>query len=188
MTDSELKALLTSLVVDYKHAKATLRQERIKLKEAKAHEGVVLSAQRLAQEAASQIQQRVHEHVATIVTRCIQAVFPEPYGFEILFTKKRGKTEAEMKFTLDGNRIDPMEQSGGGLLDVAALALQVAKLTMDRPPHRLFLGLDEPFKWIDKANLPRVAELLLALAEDMKIQIVMVTHIEELMVGKVVKL
>jgi DNA repair exonuclease SbcCD ATPase subunit len=50
------------------------------------------------------------------------------------------------------------------------------------------LILDEPFKFVSAGNLARVRQLLESLSEEMNIQILMVTHLDELKIGKVIEL
>lgn len=139
--------------------------------------------------AAVKLQQQVHDQVATVVTRCVKAVFGKAApDFRIVFEKKRGKTQARLVFVQDGQEIDPQDGDAGGLLDVAAFALRLAALRLSSPRVRQLLVLDEPFRHLDKTRQPRAAELLLTLARELGVQIVLVTHSEELKVGKVVEL
>lgn len=48
--------------------------------------------------------------------------------------------------------------------------------------------MDEPVKMLSRQYTERMGDLLLTLAEEMGIQIVMVTHNEDLQIGKVVRL
>ena len=72
--------------------------------------------------------------------------------------------------------------------EVAALALRLAALVLGLPPAQKVLVLDEPFRGVSDANLPRVAELLKTLSADMGVQFVISTHSEMLKLGKVVEL
>lgn len=137
---------------------------------------------------AQTVQEKAHEQIAGVVTRCLEAVFEEPYEFRIVFEKKRGKTEARLTFFRDGHELDPMDQSGLGVVDVGAFALQLSDLLLRRPRRRKLLVMDEPFRHLSRDNAERVRDLLLTLSKEMSVQFVMVTHSEELAVGKVVRL
>jgi DNA repair exonuclease SbcCD ATPase subunit len=145
-------------------------------------------AQGIAQLVAQQIQSQAHNQIADIVSKCLEAVFDEPYQFVIQFERKRGRTEAKLFFKRGDVEVDPLTASGGGVVDVASLALRVACLSLSRPPVRKVLILDEPFKMLSMGLRSRVRVLLEGLAEDMGIQIVMVTHDPQLRAGKVVRL
>lgn len=145
------------------------------------------SARRLLQLVASAVQQRAHGQVASVVSRCLEAVFDDPYEFEIDFVEKRGKTEAEMLFKRGGNLVDPMSASGGGVVDVASFAARVARLMLSRPVRRRLLVLDEPFRFVSRDLRPRVRELIEKLSAEIQMQFVLVTHDFQLAVGKVVE-
>jgi len=162
-------------------------EEESRLK--KAQQGIldVEQAQRIVQTVAQTVQQQAHEQIASVVSRCMEAVFDDPYEFKIVFEQKRGKTEAKLTFVRNEMEIDPMTASGGGVVDVAAFALRLACLIMSRPQKRRLLVMDEGFRFLSRDLRPRVKELLLTLAKEMQIQFVMVTHDEILTVGKVVE-
>jgi len=148
------------------------------------------TAQELAQQVAQAIQQQAHDQIAEVVSRCLSAVFDEPYVFRIHFERKRGRTEARLVFEREGMEVDPMTASGGGVVDVAAFALRLSCLILNKPPLRRVLILDEPFRFVSEQGeyQSRVRELLETLAREMGVQFIMVTHINELKAGKVVEL
>ena len=148
----------------------------------------VLEAQNLAQQVAQQIQRQAHDQIATVVSKCLEAVFDEPYEFHIHFERKRGKTEARLVFKREGLEIDPMTASGGGVVDVAAFALRLSCLMLARPALSKTLILDEPFKFVSEDLRDRIRMLLEKLSEEMSVQFIIVTHMEELKVGKVIEL
>jgi len=143
-------------------------------------------ARAVAMAVASMVQQSATAQVASVVTKCLQAVFEDPYEFEIVFEQKRGKTEARLVFVRDGQTLDPLGASGGGVVDVAAFALRLASLALSRPACRRLVVMDEPFRFVSKQYRPRLRDMLTALADEMGFQFVFVTHIPELAVGHVV--
>jgi DNA repair exonuclease SbcCD ATPase subunit len=118
----------------------------------------------------------------------LEAVFDEPYEFKMAFVEKRGRTEVELTFEKDGQVVDPLGASGGGVVDVASFALRVAAILLSGPKSRRLLVLDEPFKFLSKMYRPRIRQLLEELAKEMSMQIIMVTHIDELQTGKIVEI
>lgn len=144
-------------------------------------------AQQIIQAVAETIQEQAHDRIAGVVSRCLALVFDTPYEFRIIFERSRGRTEARLVFMRDGLAVDPITSSGGGVVDVAAFALRVSCLMLKRPPARRVLVLDEPFRFVSKEYRPRVAQMLERLSSELGIQIIMVTHIEELRVGSVVE-
>lgn len=124
-----------------------------------------------------------------MVTKAVQAVYGKKWSFKVEFFKRRGKTEAEPVFYEGKHRTDPLEMGGGGLIDVAALALRVVSLVMRHPQRRKVLFLDEPFKNVHgDGNRERAAKLLEGLAAEFGFQVVMTTGLDWLQVGKVIQL
>jgi hypothetical protein len=145
-------------------------------------------AQIILQTVTQAIQQQVHEKISGVVSKCLEAVFEEPYTFRIVFEQKRGRTEARLVFLRAGQELDPMTAAGGGVVDVTAFALRLACLVLAKPTLRRLVILDEPFKFVSAAYRGRVRTMLETLADELKVQFIMVTHIPELQTGTVVDL
>jgi DNA repair exonuclease SbcCD ATPase subunit len=175
-------------LADLSVVSALLRTEKSNLTCARQEEEDVEQARALVQGVAQQIQQQAHTRIASVVCRCLEAVFDDPYEFKINFEQKRGRTEAQLVFVRDGVEIDPLSAAGGGVVDVAAFALRLSALLLTRPSLRRTIVLDEPFKFVSGEYRERLRNLLEMLAEEMQVQIIMVTHISELQVGRVVEL
>jgi DNA repair exonuclease SbcCD ATPase subunit len=148
----------------------------------------IIESQRHAQYVISGIQERVHSRIAGVVSSCLATVFDRPYKFKMLFERKRNRTEARCIFERDGLRVDPMTASGGGMVDVAAFALRLAGLLLRKPTPRKIIVMDEPFKFVSAEWRDNVRLLMDKLAADFGVQLIQVTHIEELVTGKVIRL
>lgn len=167
-------------------AEDTLEREKGSLDKAQAQLQNCQQAQEIVQLLAEAVQQRAHQQISEVVTSCLSAVFDDPYEFKIVFERKRGRTEAQLRFVRRGLEVDPMSAAGGGAVDVAAFALRVACLVLHRPRLSKILVLDEPFKFVSAEYRPRVRQMLEELAKKMEMQIVMVTHADDLVTGKVI--
>lgn len=173
----------------YKLAKATRQAERDALEHAQTRLADAEQAQAIIQKIAQQIQHAAHAQIAGLVTRCIRAVYDEPYKFRIEFEMKRGKTEARFVFLdQDNNEIDPLTASGGGLVDIAAFALRLSAIMLSKPRVRRLMILDEPFKWVSAKYRPALCSLLQQLEKELKVEIFMVTHLHELRMGNHIRL
>lgn len=182
-----LRKIVDKYQIEYSHAERILHSAGEKVERAEKDYRNAVKAQEITQQIAQATQQQAHAQIATVVGRCLDAVFgEEAYDFQIMFERKRGKTEARLVFLRDGDEIDPLEGSGGGVIDVAAFALRIAALIATRPPARRLLILDEPVKMLSKEYSERFRELLEALSEEMGIQILLITHNEEIATGKVI--
>jgi predicted ATPase len=186
---SELRTWLNRQQAEHNHAIRTVERESEALVQAKARIGAVEQAQKILQEVAEAIQQQAHEQIAGVVSACLTTVMDEQaYQLKIKFEQRRGKTEADLLFCRGDLELDPLTAAGGGVVDLASFALRLSCLTLAEPRRRQLLVLDEPFKMLSREYQPVVAELLLQLAKQRKVQIVMVTHNLALAIGKVVEL
>lgn len=183
-----LRKKVDGLLIEYQLAKKQIDDEQSALVDCLDRIETIDNAQHILQELAKSIQTKAHNRISTIVTKCLESVFDDPYQFKIVFTKKRGKTEADLIFERDGIEIDPKTASGGGVLDVASFALRLSCLVLSRPLSRKIQIADEPFKFVSEDYRARVRKMLLVLARELGMQFVQVTHIRELKIGTVVEL
>src|SRR5688500_13049118 len=124
------------------HARQLLKREKAALREAKVTLQRSQEAQEILQHLAQAVQQKAHQRIAEVVSSCLATVFEDPYQLHIQFERKRGRTEAHLKFVRRGLEVDPLTASGGGAVDVAAFALRVACLVLHRPRLSRILILD----------------------------------------------
>jgi hypothetical protein len=68
----------------------------------------------ILQAVGKEVQAIVHKRLADVVSRCLAAVFDDPYQIDIEFSAKRNRTEASITFVRDGQAVNPMTASGGG--------------------------------------------------------------------------
>ena len=185
---AETTRKIDALVNRHQNALQQVEQERVAVDDAKTSVIRIESARSISQVIAEELQSRAHDRIARVVTRCLEAVFDDPYEFKIVFERKRGKTEALLVLTRDGQVLDrPMDEVGGGVLDVAGLALRLACVLVSRPPARRVLILDEPFRFIRGAeNRSRTKRMLELLAEEFGVQWIINTDIPDYKLGRVV--
>lgn len=141
-------------------------------------------AQVIIQEVAQLTQEQLQYQVSELVTLALASVFENPYELELEFVQRRGRTEADLWFVRDGKRINPMEASGGGAVDVAAFALRIALWSLAKPRTRNTLILDEPLKFLKGGELPEKGALMIKeISERIGLQIIMVSHIPDQIEG-----
>ena len=183
----ELK--IQRLLSEYQNTKITYRQEKQKLQEAQERLQNVEAARNIIQIVAQQVQQKTHDRISVVVTSCLQSIFGKEYSFKIRFDRKRGRTEAHLILMKSGHEIeDPLNEDSGGVMDVATFALRLSCMMLIKPKLRRLLILDEPFKFVSVKYREAIRDMLMKLSEDFKLQIIMVTHIPELVCGKRVQL
>jgi DNA repair exonuclease SbcCD ATPase subunit len=153
-------------------------------------EGLVLAvqeAQGYLQQIAEQVQQGPHKQIAKVVSKCLSAVFQAPYELRIELEQRRGRTEVDFVYLRNGRKAGPRVDSGG-VLHIASLALRIASLVITLPAVRRFLALDEIFSSLSRTNLAKIGVLLESLATELDMQMLIVTHSEELQIGRVISL
>lgn len=170
------------------HVIIKLKEEKLALEEAQELVTDILQAQEIAQKVSQTIQEQVHSKIAKVVTRCLQAVFNQPFEFFIHFERKRGRTEAKIVFKLGELETDPISEDSGGMIDVACFAARIASIVLSRPHKRRFVVMDEPMKMVERLRSNRVQKMLETISKEMKIQFVIVTHNKRLQAGKVIDL
>lgn len=178
------------LLVEREMAVKTEKQDRFDLNECKQKTDDAKQAQEIVQCIAQAIQQKAHAKIARIVTKCLGAVFDDPYEFQIRFDRKRGKTEARMVFLRDGMELDdPLNEVGGGVIDVASLALRLACIMLAKPVRRRLCVLDEPFSCVrGKQNQARTRDMLMLLSDELGMQWIISTDIPAYRLGTVIEM
>lgn len=125
-------------------------------------------------------QQQLEYHFSDIVTSALEAVFPDPYSLSVKFIERRGKTECDLGFQKGDSIFDPLGATGGGAIDVASFALRIAAWSMQRPRPRPVMVLDEPFRHLSTNLQARAGAMLRQISERLQVQMLIVTHEEEL--------
>lgn len=130
------------------------------------------------QEVAQLTQAQLTVHIQDVVNTALDTCFPGEYEFKLIFEIKRNKTEARLVFLKNGFEIDPMEASGGGVVDVAAFALRIAAWSLGTTDN--VICLDEPMKFLSRDLQPRAGEILKEISTKLGIQFIMVSHVADI--------
>jgi hypothetical protein len=135
----------------------------------------ISEARELLATVALETQEQLRYHISEIVTLAMDAVLDDPYELEVDFVPKRGKTECELWFSRDGERMKPMDATGGGAVDIGAFALRIALWTLKANKTRNTLVLDEPFKHLrgERPN-KRAIQMVKEISQKIGLQIIMV--------------
>lgn len=190
MDIDRINELVCELNTSYNLTKTSEERDREAVAEAHKTVEAVEEARAILQTIAEELQRRAHNRIAMVVSRCLSAVFDDPYSFHIRFERKRGKTEAVLEFRRDGEVFtDPLNEVGGGVLDVAALALRLACVMVSKPPARKVFILDEPWSNVrGEGNRERTRKMLEVLADEFEVQWIINTDIPAYRLGKVIEM
>ncbi len=143
-----------------------------KKKDLRRHE----QAREIVKEVGQKTQEQLSFHISGITSLALESVFPDPYELKVEFVQRRNKTECDLYFVRNDNKIDPMSSSGVGAVDVAAFALRIASWSMQTPHTRGTILLDEPFKHL-KGLVPNklVLEMIKEISTKLNMQIIMIS-------------
>ncbi|MEG0728252.1 MAG: hypothetical protein RR420_01380 [Anaerovoracaceae bacterium] len=112
-------------------------------------------------------------------TKALQYTLGPDYRMVIdMPENKKSKPEA---FVLIHNTItnvysDPLEQNGGGLIDVVSIALNIITLQTADPFIDGPIIMDEPFKMLSEEFIPMLCAFIQTIQRDFDRQIIIVTH------------
>ena len=137
----------------------------------------VLESQKFVQSVAEAVQSKLSSRIDDIVNLGLATCFPG-YTFGMEYVQSRGKTEVQFLVKDKDVVIDPLNQCGGGLVDVLCFCIRMAVYSISNVSNIIIA--DEPFRFVSRSLRGRVAELLSILSEKLNIQIILVTHIDEL--------
>ena len=163
-----------------KNYNSTLEEcNRLKTKYDKA-----LIMQSLIQKAAKNTQEKLKYSIEKIVTTAIESVFGEEqsYDFILEFETKNDRTHATPVFIdKSGADYDSLVDLGGSVSDIAAFACRIAMWTLGgvNRTDSIFL-LDESMKHLSAGFRETASDLLKAFCDDLGLQIIISTHLTDL--------
>jgi len=138
-------------------------------------------AQAIIQTVVKEIQENLQYSISHLVTLAEAAVFNNPYNFVVRFETRRGRTECDLLFEKSGQEMNPIKSSGGGAIDVAALALTGSFLMLEGKEPVLIL--DEPFHNINDPTRElhrKAATMLKEISQRLGVQIIVATGLYEI--------
>jgi DNA repair exonuclease SbcCD ATPase subunit len=168
-----------------KHAEQKIAEYQAKLKGLETDIQKYHEARQLFIECAKFSREKTVSRVEKNLTAALRAVFQDPsMEFKVEITEKRSILHADFLvcFDVKGKRVeaDPLEAKGGSIVDVVTTGLILVFLTTYRPKKRQVLFLDEPGKYLDHDRRMRYGQWLARISHDLKVQLTIITHDEEL--------
>ena len=153
---------------------ARYRLGELRLDYEAAQQGLVV-----LQVVAQQTQQNLEYHISNLVTTALSSVWgADAPEFKAEINIRRGKTECDLYFVEGEETFKPIDSSGGGTLDIASFALRISIWSLNK--NRPTFLLDEPFKYVSPDLQHKVSDMLKMLSKKLGIQIIMVSHAEEI--------
>lgn len=113
-------------------------------------------------------------------TLMLQNIYGEEYKLDLRFESKRNKSEANLVVSKGDLELSLDDETGGGIVDIVALAMRLALWSLMEPRTDPVFIMDEPAKFVSKDKLPLLGEMLRELCSKLGIQIIMVSHEDQL--------
>lgn len=173
----DIKEKLQELNIKKSSYQSMLDERNVRYNEIVKELNVTENSQSFVQSVAQVVQSQLSSQIDTIVNLGLNTCFPG-YTFEMKYVASRGKTEVQFVVTDGKSIIDPLNQCGGGFVDLLCFCLRIAVYSISSVNNVIIF--DEPFKFLSKGLRSKVAELLVTLSDKLNLQIIEVTHIEEL--------
>lgn len=166
------------LVTERNLLKNQLTQSQSRLETISKRLDNIHQAREILKKVAIQTQAGLEFRINSIVSSALAAVFPDPYEFRIRFVERRNKMECDLLFVKNEEEFSPLDDTGGGAVDVASLALRVVfwSLRKGRPTF----VMDEPVKFLSDGRQERASAMIKMLSEKMGLQFIIVSHMEHL--------
>ena len=121
-------------------------------------------------------QEQISYYISETVTNALRLVFQKEFTFKCEFVVRKRKTECEFILVdVNGNEADPVDSSGGGVLDVISVALRISFWSLNK--NRSLFILDEPFKFLSSNYQNRAYEMVDAVSKKLGLQVIVVSHL-----------
>jgi len=143
-------------------------------------------AQVIIQAVARQTQKQLEYRVGELVSLAQASVFDDPWQLKLDFVPRRGRTECDLNWQKSDGRAsgDIMYGGGQGESDIAALGLQFAMWSLQRPKTRSIMFLDEPAKFLKGGDLPERGSLMIkSISHSLGLQMLIISHIPDQIEG-----
>jgi len=133
-------------------------------------------AREIIREVGLKTQEQLSFHISDITSLALEAVFDDPYELQVEFVQRRNKTECDLYFVRNEEKIDPLSASGGGAVDVTAFALRIASWSMNQPHTRPVIILDEPLRFLSVDLQERASTMIKEISKKLGLQFIIITH------------
>lgn len=118
----------------------------------------------------------IKDFIEEVVSLGLKTVFGDEYGFKVDYEIKRNKSEARLLVTKGGEELDPKDECGGGVVDIATVGLRMACWALAEEKPEPVLVLDEPGKFISRDLMEKFGIMLKEASELLGLQVLMVSH------------
>lgn len=134
---------------------------------------VAEKAQVFLQQVAQNTQSQLKYQICEIVQIALDSCWPGEKEFSLEFEIKNNRTEASIRFIEEGQLLNPSEEDGGGVVDVASFALRLAVWSLGKTSPIILI--DEPFKMLSVDLSKEISSIMKELSSKLGLQFIMIT-------------
>jgi DNA repair exonuclease SbcCD ATPase subunit len=169
----ELSGRIKSLQADFDAKEDKIDKTNLLIDDLTQAQWLLTEAQKLTQE-------RFKEKIESLVTMAIKSVYDRPFGFELIFERKRDKMECRpVIYEIVGGEKeyydDAENELGGGIVDICSFALRIVLFTLEKPRSRNVFILDEPGKNLGQL-ITLFGQMLREVSHELGLQLIIITH------------
>jgi len=170
-----IKGKFDDLKAERKYLLSEIKQKKEEVKSLNFDYEDILKARGIIQIVSKATQQRLEKRIGDLVSMALEIVFPDPYTFQLEFVERRNKTECDIWFVKRGQKVHPMDCSGGGPKDIASFAARIAFWALEKKTRPLIIA-DEPFPYLHSPIYQEnCSEMINELSESLGMQMILVT-------------
>lgn len=178
---SSLKDAYTSTLATLTYVEKKIKDLKKEQEEITERQSCIDKARIIIQEIGHKTQQNLEFHVSSLVTTAIKHVDITWPDYVIEFVKRRNKLECDIYFSEKGRKQHPLDSAGFGAVDVGAFTNEIGYWTLNKNRPTFFR--DEPFRNVSPDLQYKVSEMLKMICEEIHLQILMVSHAEDINVA-----
>lgn len=175
---ASLRKFLNEKLSDLSHYERKQKETKIALREAEKRAEAMKKARAIIQTVAQETQRNLEYHISDPVTASIRSVLPDKINFIARIEIRRGKTECDLLFEEFGEEYKPLKGSGYGAVNIACFTERICFWSLKK--NRPTFILDEPFRDVSPDFQYKVSQMVKELSEKLGIQIIMVSHAEDI--------
>lgn len=125
----------------------------------------------------------IRRRIERVVGLALAIAFGQGVHFQLEVAQRRGQIEMTplVGYTVGKSIVwRSLADVGGGVVDVVAFALRLSVVAMSRRTVAPIIIADEPFRHVSSDRMGYVAQMVRRLADELKVQIIVVSHEPEL--------
>lgn len=175
---SIVKSKLEKNLILLEQAERDLEQNRKELLIQEQLQVDLSKVQLFFQASAEKVQKTITAKMESVVQSALNICFPGEFVFNFSFNPSKGKTEPKISLIQNGQETAPMASNGGSLIDIISFGLRLAVWSLSGSDNVIMM--DEPFKFLDDKRQGMIARLLKGLSEQLNVQLIIITHRDEI--------